>query len=44
MLQIVSISNNDVIATSMKITSEYNSTWSTLAPGQRDLDDWYEGY
>ena len=44
MLNVVSISKNDVIATSMEVNNVYNSTWTTLAPGQRGLDDWYEGY
>ncbi len=44
MLQVVSINKNDVIATSMKVANEYNSTWATLAPGERALDSWDAGY
>lgn len=43
MLQVVSINKNDVIATSItNVTTEYNSTWETLAPGRSR--DWDAGY
>ena len=46
MLQVVSIKNSDVIATStMSMLGDYNSSTVTIAaPGQRGLDDWDAGY
>ena len=45
MLQIVGISKSDIIVTSPGSTNdEYHALWETLAPGQRGLDDYYEGY
>ena len=43
MLQVVSINKSDVIATSLNVTNEYNSTWSTLDAGRR-FDEWEEGF
>ena len=47
MLQVVSIKRSDIIATSDQTMTIYrNGTLSggQLAPGQRDLDDYYEEY
>ena len=44
MLLIVGINKNDIIATSMNTNNVYNSSWETLAPGQRGLNDWDAGY
>ena len=46
MLQVVGINKSDIIATSNPgLKGEYKGTASgVLAPGQRGLDDWYEGY
>ena len=46
MLQVVSINKKDIIATStMGMLGDYNSSTVTIgAPGQRGLDEWYEGY
>ena len=45
MLQIVSIKNSDVIATStMGMLGNYDSNVTIAAPGQRGLDDWDAGY
>ena len=42
MLQVVGIVKNDIITESMEV---YGTTTNTqLSPGQRGLDDWYEGY
>ena len=44
MLLIVSIKNNDIVTGSTpKLGGDYSGQ-SILAPGQRGLDDWYEGY
>ena len=45
MLQVVSINKNDIIVTSPTLgisTENYNG--AVYAPGQRNLDDYYEGY
>ncbi len=46
MLQVVSIKSNDILTNSqMGMLGDYNgSTITIAAPGQRGLDDWYEGY
>ena len=47
MLQVVSIKKNNIIATSTVsiYSTEYDKDkGSILAPGQRGLDDYYEGY
>ncbi len=49
MLNVVSIKRSDIIATSgeetMGMRGAYDSGTITIAaPGQRGLDDWYEGY
>ena len=48
MLQVVSIKNNDIVCSSpqnIQFGSNFGGDNSTiLAPGQRGLDDWYEGY
>ena len=42
MLHVVGINNNDIIT--MSTYNVYDPTKPTLAPGQRGLDDYYEGY
>ena len=48
MLQVVSINKSDIIVTSPVVevsTNAYDPTKGGIyAPGQRGLDDWYEGY
>ncbi len=44
MLQVVSICKNDIIATSTLNVDTSVSVSTQFAPGQRGLDDWYEGY
>lgn len=45
MLQVVSISANDVIATSLMRGDNLTSgTYEAGAPGQRGLNDWDAGY
>ena len=46
MLQVVSIKNNDILTNSpMSMRGNYDSNTVTIAaPGQRGLDDYYEGY
>lgn len=45
MLQVVHINTKDIITTSDVNANLLNTGTSTqLAPGQRSLDDWYEGY
>ncbi len=48
MLQIVSISKKDIITTSdpnVILGGTYTGSGNNFcAPGQRGLDDWYEGY
>ena len=44
MLQVVSISKNDIVtASNPKLGGDYSGQ-SILAPGQRGLDDWDAGY
>lgn len=47
MLQVVSIKKNDIVTSSegalnVHLTTDHSGT--IYAPGQRGLDDWYEGY
>ena len=44
-LQVVGINKSDIIATSAPgLKGAYTGTASgVLAPGQRDIDSWYEG-
>lgn len=47
MLQVLSIKKNDIIVTSgesIKMGNSWDGSSTILAPGQRGLDDWYEGY
>ena len=45
MLLVVSINEHDIIATSnLGKGTTLQSTDPVLAPGQRGIDDWYEGY
>lgn len=50
MLQVVGINKKDIIVTSPKFTDQVAGTKGGdasgfgFAPGQRGLDDWYEGY
>ena len=44
MLQIVSVKNNDIVCTSPGQLNNTNPGWATLAPGERGLNDYYEGY
>ncbi len=44
MLQFVSIKENDIVTGSPILNGTYNGSAEILAPGQRGLDDWYEGY
>ncbi len=46
-MMVVNVVKNDIITNSVpRDTSEGNmlNTNEILAPGQRGLDDWYEGY
>lgn len=42
MLQVVSIVNNDIITESLGVHGTTTNT--QLAPGQRGIDEWYEGF
>ena len=48
MLQVVSIKKNDIIATSGEETATVGDNVTResgiLAPGQRGINSWYEGY
>ena len=48
MLQIISIKRSNIIATSgnetMNYRGDFGSGITIAAPGQRGLDDYYEGY
>ena len=44
MLQVVSINKKDIIATSDRIMNIEGTSGTYLAPGQRGIDSWYEGY
>ena len=41
-LTVVRMNNNDIVTLSLQ--GAYNGSAEILAPGQRGLDDWYEGY
>jgi len=45
-MMVVNMKNHDIITNSpMSVLGDYNSSTITIAaPGQRGLDDWYEGY
>ena len=46
-MMVVNVKNNDIITGSDPFTLS-STPWTTgnvlLAPGQRDIDSWYEGY
>ena len=46
MLQVVSIKKNDIVTGSGPFGSngEYGNGVHIAAPGQRGIDEWYEGY
>ena len=44
MLQVVSIKNCDIVCTSPGYGGSTTAVSGNLAPGQRGIDEWYEGY
>ena len=42
-LQVVRMNNHDIVTESLSVSgTDYNG--KVYAPGQRDIDSWYEGY